>query len=252
MDMERVLLIQIDLDKSQFPELENRTTATESIVNEYNGRCKDRSVKFARMAAERFGWDYELVTERSTPYNSPCFEIFRIWTNPRYTQYDRILYLDTDVYYFPDSPNILEYYPNQGFHAVPRTGKIFDEGKEPDHLARIEKSHLVDQYKQTGYFNSGVILLDTMTLIHMAEYINNRIISEYLEKRGLWSDDQSMINIAAYESNCIVTPMHQYWNQMDKRYSDGYLVHLKGSIKNRENKFDERAEGYLNAISSNH
>ena len=243
--MEQVLLIQIDLSRDQFPELEDRTTATESIVNEYNSRCKERSIKFAKQACERFGWNYELVTERTTKFDSPCFEIFRIWSDPKYLRYDRVIYLDTDVYYFPDSPNILEYYPTQGFHAVTRTGKIFDSGKEPDHLSRIEKTHLVDEYKKNGYFNSGVIVLDSQTISAMKKYINDDTISEYLEKQGLWSDDQSMINIAAYESKVETIPMHQYWNQMDKRYSDGYLVHLKGSIKNRENKFDERAESYL-------
>ena len=101
-----------------------------------------------------------------------------------------------------------------------------------------------------NYFNSGVLLLDRNTILKMKPFLSHEQIEEWLTARGLWSDDQSAINIAAVESGVNIVPMHQYWNQMDKRYKDGYIVHLKGSIKNRSNVFDDRAKEYLNAVSS--
>ena len=243
------LLIQIGIPSTEYQTIEDRTTATSSIINESNETCKKRSIEFAWQASVRFGWQYKLVTEKKTKHNSPALEIFDIFINEAYDHYDRIIILDTDTYYFTDSPNILEYYPTEGFHAVSRMGKIFDVGKEPDHLARINKSHLVDKFK-INYFNSGVILVDKSTREKLKPYFSYNQIEEWLDKKGLWSDDQSAFNIAIHEANVNIVPMHAYWNQMDKRYSEGYIVHLKGSIKNRENLFDKRAEGYLNAISS--
>jgi len=245
----KTLLIQIDIFQDQYTDIEDRTTATTSVLKERNEDVKSKSVIFSGAAAQRFGWDYTLEGKRETKHRSPCFEIFKIFRDDKYLEYDRILYLDTDVYYYPDSPNIIDYYPDEGFHAVSRLGKIFDEGKEPDHLSRINKSHLIEKYRQ-NYFNSGVLLLDRNTILKMKPFLSHEQIEEWLTARGLWSDDQSAINIAAVESGVNIVPMHQYWNQMDKRYKDGYIVHLKGSIKNRSNVFDDRAKEYLNAVSS--
>tara|TARA_R110002153_G_scaffold29711_13_gene91200 strand:+ start:19895 stop:20659 length:765 start_codon:yes stop_codon:yes gene_type:complete len=246
----KTLLIQIDIDPIHYNKnVETRTTATVNILNERNEKVKTNSILFNGGAAQRFGWAYKLDSTPETDHYSPCFEILKIFRDDSYLEYDRILYLDTDTYYYPDSPNILEYYPEEGFHAVSRMGKIFDSGKEPDHLARLNKEYLVQKYKK-NYFNSGVLLLDKNTIIKMRPYLTHDSIEQMLEKRGLWSDDQSAINIAAHESGVKINPMHEYWNQMDKRFKEGYIVHLKGSIKNRENVFDERAKEYLNAVSS--
>ena len=246
----KTLLLQIHIPAKLYHfNAESRTTATKSILKERNETVKGNSIIFAGGAAERFGWEYSFDSIPETEHRSPCFEVLKIFRDEKYLEYDRILFLDTDTYYFPDSPNIIDYYPNEGFHAVSRMGKIFDEGKEPDHLARIDKSHLVNNYRQ-NYFNTGVILLDRNTIIKMKPFLTHQQVEQWLEKRGLWSDDQSAINIAALESGVNIVPMHQYWNQMDKRFREGYIVHLKGSIKNRDNVFDERAKEYLNAISS--
>lgn len=246
----KILLLQIGIPREQYHlNPETRTTATESILKERNETVKGNSVIFAGAAAERFGWEYSFDSIPETEHRSPCLEIMKIFRDDKYLEYDRILYLDTDTYYYPDSPDIIKYYPSKGFHAVSRLGKIFDEGKEPDHLARIDKTHLIENYRK-NYFNTGVLLLDRDTIIKMRPLLSHEQIEEWLEKRGLWSDDQSAINIAAYESGVKIFPMHQYWNQMDKRFREGYIVHLKGSIKNRPNLFDDRAKEYLNAVSS--
>jgi len=246
----KTLLIQIDINPNYYKKyVESRTTATHSILKERNETVKANSILFNGGAAQRFGWDYVCESIPETKHHSPCLEILKLFRNDKYLEYDRILFLDTDTYYYPDSPNILEYYPDEGFHAVSRMGKIFDTGKEPDHLARIGKSHLIENYKQ-NYFNTGVVLLDKNTIIKMRPFLTHDVVENMLEKKGLWSDDQSALNIAVYESGVKITPMHEYWNQMDKRYKEGYIVHLKGSIKNRENVFDKRAEEYLNAVSS--
>jgi len=246
----KTLLIQIDISPEYYKKfVETRTTATVNILKERNEKVKTNSILFNGGIAQKFGWHYKLDTIPETKHFSPCFEILKIFRDDSFLEYDRVIYLDTDTYYYPDSPNILDYYPDEGFHAVSRMGKIFDSGKEPDHLERIDKKYLIEKYKQ-NYFNLGVLLLDRNTIIKMRPFLTHDNIEDMLEKRGLWSDDQSAINIAAYESGVKINPMHEYWNQMDKRFKEGYIAHLKGSIKNKENVFDKRAEEYLDAIPS--
>ena len=53
----KTLLIQIDIFQDQYTDIEDRTTATASVLKERNDDVKSKSVIFSGATAQRFGWD---------------------------------------------------------------------------------------------------------------------------------------------------------------------------------------------------
>ena len=115
------------------------------------------------MYAKRCGADYVLVDQPRINHVHPTFERFDLFFNPEWWEkYDQILYLDTDVVCWPNSPNIFEMYPNR------KTFKVCEDRTARNKSARWhrqqETNTLLAQFDadtlRNKRFNAGVFMLN--------------------------------------------------------------------------------------------
>ena len=72
------------------------------------------SFKLANHYANKIGSNYLLLTDSYINYIHPTYERFRLFEESKWTdEYDQVLYLDSDVLIYQDSPNIFEIYINE-------------------------------------------------------------------------------------------------------------------------------------------
>lgn len=104
--------------------------------------------------AHRIGAEFVVLLEQLVGKTSPHYEKFRIFS--MLNQYERIIYLDTDLIVRPDCPNLFEVVPEELFGAVDE-GR-FQERKEAMISAAQEYGIKLDAY-DGKYYNSGVMVL---------------------------------------------------------------------------------------------
>ena len=54
--------------------------------------------------------EYKLITEPKVNFKHPTWERFQLFDNYWTEEYEHVLYLDTDVFTWPTSPNIFNYF----------------------------------------------------------------------------------------------------------------------------------------------
>jgi hypothetical protein len=116
------------------------------------------SFTLARQYAKRIDADYILLTDPYINYIHPTYERFRLFEESKWTdEYDQVLYLDSDVLVYHDSPSIFEMYPSLDSFKVCTHWSVVRYGV-PDN----------------GEFNAGVFILNKASRDHMLPYLKYR------------------------------------------------------------------------------
>ena len=116
------------------------------------------SFTLTKQYAKRMGADYILLTDPFINYIHPTYERFRLFEESIWTEkYDQVLYLDSDVLIYQESPNIFEMYP------------ATDSFKVCTHWSYTRKNR-----PNLGGFNAGVFMLNKASRDHMLPYLKYR------------------------------------------------------------------------------
>lgn len=117
------------------------------------------SFTLAKNYAKKIGVDYVLITDPYINYIHPTYERFRLFEESSWTdEYDNVLYLDSDVFIFQDSPDIFEMYPD------------LDKFKVCTHWD-VVRYRIADD----GGFNAGVFMLNRYSRNQMLPYLKYRL-----------------------------------------------------------------------------
>jgi hypothetical protein len=116
------------------------------------------SFTLARQYAKRIDADYILLTDPYINYIHPTYERFRLFEESKWTdEYYQVLYLDSDVLVYQESPNIFEMYQSP------------DSFKVCTHWSYTRKNR-----PNLGGFNAGVFMLNRASRDHMLPYLKYR------------------------------------------------------------------------------
>jgi len=144
------LIVQIYVDTKKY--------ANPNLLPSFDELSKI-SFTLAKSYAKKIGVDYILITDPYINYIHPTYERFRLFEESSWTdQYDNVLYLDSDVFIYQDSPNIFEMYPDLDNFKVCTHWDVVRYGKADD-----------------GGFNAGVFMLNKYSRNQMLPYLKYRL-----------------------------------------------------------------------------
>ena len=170
----------------------------------YDKTMYDMSIQSCKQYSSRVGAEYELITQMSV-YDHPAYERLQIFDNPKYAQYDNILYVDCDFFFHNQTPNIFEWTQqrDETFFATPNT---------------------LNNY---NYFNSGFFLIKQ----ELRTRLKNVVPELYKVKRKTIFKDQDILN-AAVPSNewCRIS---RDWNGVMSIYKPKFALHYVGMKKDQ-------------------
>lgn len=122
------------------------------------------SFKLANHYANKTGSNYLLLTDSYINYIHPTYERFRLFEESKWAEeYDNILYLDSDVFIYNDSPDIFKMY------------KATDSFKVCMHWSYFKKKR-----PNAGGFNAGVFMLNKTSRDKMLPYLKYRFETPFL------------------------------------------------------------------------
>ena len=137
------VIVQIFMDKKGWEE-ENRLDAqSEQVLFLSNVLVKHY--------AKKINSDYKLITKPIINFKHPTWERFQLFDDQWINNYDNILYLDTDVFTWPEAPNIFELLDNTAFNIVKHCNN--------------------KTYNGHPMFNAGVFAINKSCAIEMRKFI---------------------------------------------------------------------------------
>ena len=168
------------------------------------------SKKLTEHYASSVNADYHFLTEPKIKFRHPTWERFRLFSDEWINKYDNILYLDTDVFTWPDAPNIFELIKPNAFNVIKHC-----KGKRTG-----------DRYS----FNAGVFILNKASALILRETMTISQWEQRFLKKPSWEDSKELNTIVG------LLPAEKYnmiddvrWNM--KNSPDAYFTHLWGGKK---------------------
>ena len=194
-----IVQIYISLDKS---------SNTAPILPAFD-ELSEVSIGLAKKYCNKIGAEHVLITEPFINFIHPTYERFRLFEDPYWTSnYDNVLYLDSDVFIFNDAPNIFDFYPNNRTFKVCQHYQEFLRGGPPQG------------------FNAGVFMLNKISRDIMLPHLNYRV------DPPLRSHDNTALVNCVNDSGVEVTIMDARFNA--KNATDCYFSHTWGSGKRKK------------------
>ena len=183
--------------------------------------------KYSKLSVEKYakkiGCDYKLITESKINYIHPTFERMDLFFNDDWwTNYDNILYLDTDVIVWPNSPNIFSEYPNTTTFK-PAEDRIAKMKSVKFHIERAKDTCLQEFHPkvlQDSRFNAGVFMLNKESA---------QTMRGHLDFKNLQGDDNEMLIYAMLKSGVNVEKLD--WRYNKKNGTKCYFGHAMGQQK---------------------
>lgn len=149
--------------------------------------------------AKKIEADFMVITDQK--HSSPVWDKFRIYD--LLNDYERILYLDTDILIKRDCPDLFKIVPKDMFGAF-NEGKYFDR-KYPD------------------YYNAGVMVIPRCE--------RDIFIKPEVEQNDINTlREQDFINDRIQSTFCQVYELSHKFNKMDFILAPGYIIHKAGSL----------------------
>lgn len=158
--------------------------------------------------AKKIHADYKLLTKPIINFKHPTWERFQLFNDKWIDAYKNILYLDTDVFSWPNTPNIFNFIDNLSFNVVKR---------QKDGLWRGRPS-----------FNAGVFCINKNCALEMRKFLNKSSWLKSFESDPLWEDSKEL-NTVAQNANIKINWLETRWNM--KNDPDAYFTHLWGNQK---------------------
>ena len=194
------LIVQIFMDKKGWEE-ENRLDAqSEQVLFLSNFLVK--------YYAKKINSDYKLITEPIINFKHPTWERFQLFDDKWINNYDNILYLDTDVFTWPDAPNIFELLDNKAFNIVKHCNN--------------------KTYNGFPMFNAGVFAINKSCAVEMRKFIKKEKWLERFEIDPTWEDSKEL-NTIFQTANIKTNWLEAKWNM--KNDPDAFFTHMWGNQK---------------------
>ena len=158
--------------------------------------------------AYKINADYKLLTKPKINFKHPTWERFQLFDDEWIHKYKNILYLDTDVFTWPNSPNIFDFIDDSAFNVV---------NHQMDKLWRGRKS-----------FNAGVFCINKNCAIEMRKFLNKSSWIKSFETDPMWEDSKEL-NTLAQIADIKINWLEKSWNT--KNDPNAYFTHLWGNQK---------------------
>lgn len=215
--MSRNLVVQFFIKPDNFSEPNYNSLGANDQLVKY-------SLKSAEIYAERISADYKLISEPKVNWKHPTFERFDLFYNKDWwVDYDRILYLDTDVIVWPKAPSVFELYPD--LHSFK---PVFDKRalkKSVGYHEKISKGTCLESIDpaqlRSKRFNAGVFVVTRESALAMKPFLNCAELD---------SDDNCMLIYAMLKSGVEVEYMDYKFNKKNGGPS-WYFGHAFGQEK---------------------
>lgn len=189
---------------------------------------KELSTTIAEYYAKRCNADYLLIDKPVLNFRHPTYERFRFWEEDWWLDtYDQILYIDTDVFCWPEAPNIFQTFPGQEFKVARHWQWREWAGDKNAKIAEGEFAGLTFYDLNRIEFNAGVFVITQKSRDIMRPYLNYRDTPDT-------SDDSKVLHKLILDSNVPLEIMPKQWNGKNIRRSGCYFAHLWGGKKHRD------------------
>ena len=197
------------------------------------------------------------------PVNEKLQPLMPMWTE----KYDQILYLDTDVFCWPEAPDLFEICPPGTFAITARSlpeiecwkniKKYFGvdivdknmEGVSKDKIVigkRDKRPLFLYRLKKHCYFNSGVFMVGGKEVgDEMMRHMNHRLLSERSVEAVLnFMVAASNVNVFEFSEKFNYTD----WDQHDQHGKFGYFFHAKRFRKQKETVYEIQYKRALDLV----
>lgn len=194
------LIVQIFIPKKGWEE--------EERLDFQNNEVLFLSTNLVYYYAKKYDCDYMLINKASINFKHPTWERFVLFDDNFTKKYNNILYLDTDVFPWPDAPNIFNFIDNKKFNVV-------------RHVAK-------KKWMNSDAFNAGVFCINDECVKIMKPFISKEIWINNFIKDPMWEDSKEL-NTLAQITNVEINWLDEMWNM--KNDPNSYFTHLWGQQK---------------------
>ena len=194
------VIVQIFMDKKGWEE-ENRLDAqSEQVLFLSNVLVKHY--------AKKINSDYKLITKPIINFKHPTWERFQLFDDQWINNYDNILYLDTDVFTWPEAPNIFELLDNTALNIVKHCNN--------------------KTYNGHPMFNAGVFAINKSCAVEMRKFIKKENWLKRFVIDPTWEDSKEL-NTIYQTANIKSNWLESKWNM--KNDPDAFFTHMWGNQK---------------------
>ena len=164
------------------------------------------------------------VIQTRTKYHPAHFAKFEVLRKMLHEGFDRMLFLDIDIYVKPGAPNIFNHYDSAAFSEIPHPRPGF---LRPG-IAWI-RDNLDPLWPADRYFNTGVMVLDQATVAE--------ILAKFDQQGPMPGTffEQDQLNFIMREVGFPKQRLDQQWNQgcrnewaSDEKLDEAYFLHANG------------------------
>jgi len=187
---------------------------------------------------KKYGIDYLRITNPKLGFKHPTWERFDLWIDRSWwNKYDRILYVDSDVFALPHAPNVFNEYPDLDTFKGARYEKYRNGTAEQ--CKEITKN--IDLFQdisgediKTKFIQPGVFMLNKKCTEDMLPYIKK--YKDVIDKK---IDDGMFLNYCIVKSGVSYKDMMSQWNfknngceKFNKKFT--YFLHAAGGKKHKK------------------
>lgn len=199
----------------------------------------DNARKSISNAAKR--WGVEFVEIKTSKWNDRSPSFMKFVLAERLIEYDRVLYIDSDILIRSDTPNPFELFKSDLFCAVMDIHGNLDFNtdyfREFAEMFLIRHMRIIKKFIDINldemgfiqkFFNTGVMLFDPKILISIFPY-NVDISFDILCNEAHY--EQALINYYIQRSGISIRYLDRTWNRIDPDISGemkDYIYHFTG------------------------
>ena len=192
----KYLILQLDIDSGT-------QWGNEQTINP----IRNIFIPSVKKYCKKYDYDYSLIKKISNEDRYGNFDFLdtkeKHYSFERYfhfnNNYDYTIYLDNDIYIFPDAQPIPEF---KGLRNAP----------EPDGNSAKKFREVNNLDNSCGYYNSGVTFCDNFTANKLSNYMINRLDKRDRPKGK--NTDNMMLNEFIIENKKIFNEIGSEWNYM--------------------------------------
>ena len=200
------------------------------------GNCFNKCVESQKRYADKIGAFFYPCTEWEN-----CNEDLQTECEKRHIvellkDYDKVLYLDADVFVKPDAPDIFKEYENNN-NLILYNEVMHNDVEMDSHIQKVINKYDIKWKKTNGHYdwlNSGVMLC-SKGCEKAFEYNSN----EFFKLEGLdLLYDMAYRQYKIYKYNIPVTFLDEKFNTMVYFHSNGCFLHF-ANVLNRDERINE-------------
>jgi len=181
-----------------------------------------------RKYAQRIGADFFVLRESTR--KPPHLAKYDLLTMANTAGYQKILYVDADVYIRRGVPNIFDHYENALFNELPQKDEWFEPWQTKTVTTYKEQ---IDPEFEIGnpYYNTGVMVFNKDGLRRLCQELEkvqeHKTVPIYYEQHEL--------NLLLKKAGLPESNLHERWNTYasmrdlnDRKLIDSYFIHTPG------------------------